>query len=102
MTRRVGKERFNPDPLIAAGLTKPGAVANRPQVELGAPKHAPEKLAYSIAGLCAASGLGRSLIYQHISLGLLRTTKAGRRTIILRADAEAWLVSLRNTSAPSA
>lgn len=53
-------------------------------------------LAYSITKLCALTDVGRSLIYQHVKSGLLRTTKVGRRTIVLRADAEAWLQHLRD------
>lgn len=54
-----------------------------------------ERLAYSVPALCKHSDLGRSLIYEHIRQGLLRTTKVGSRTIILRADAERWLASLQ-------
>lgn len=51
-------------------------------------------LAYSIPALKNATSLSRSLIYEHIKRGLLKTTKVGKRTLVLRADAERWLASL--------
>ena len=52
------------------------------------------KLAYSIAELAHVAGVGRSFIYEEINSGLLKVKKAGRRTLILRADATNWLASL--------
>lgn len=45
-------------------------------------KHDPPKIAYSIREACAASSLGRTTIYSHISAGRLRAVRVGGRTII--------------------
>jgi hypothetical protein len=50
--------------------------------------------AYSIDGFCRAYGYGRSTTYRAIAEGRLRGVKASGRTLILRADAEAWANSL--------
>jgi len=41
----------------------------------------------------AAASVGRSTIYENINSGALKARKAGRRTLILRADLQAWLDS---------
>lgn len=38
--------------------------------------------------------IGRTKLYQEINEGRLKPRKLGRKTLILRADAEAWLNSL--------
>jgi len=48
-------------------------------------------LALSIDGFCRASSLGRSFVYQAIKDRKLRTVTRGRRRLILRQDAEAFL-----------
>lgn len=62
-----------------------------------------QKLSASIAGLpigfsvndtVLASGLCRDMIYSAIRNGNLKARKVGRRTLILRADLEAYLFSL--------
>lgn len=53
-----------------------------------------QPLAYNITALAKETSLSRSLIYEHIKDGLLKVTKVGRRTIILREDAKNWLASL--------
>jgi excisionase family DNA binding protein len=50
-------------------------------------------LALGIAEACRAAGVGRSTIYENINSGALRARKAGRRTLILREDLQAWLAS---------
>ncbi len=42
----------------------------------------PPKIAYSIREACAASSLGRTTLYAHISAGRLRAVRVGGRTII--------------------
>lgn len=42
----------------------------------------PQKLAYSIREACAASSLGRTTIYSHISAGRLHAVRIGGRTVI--------------------
>jgi hypothetical protein len=53
-----------------------------------------DQLAYSIKDFGAAYGLGRSSVYRIIAEGQLRVVKAGRRTIILKVDADAWAAAL--------
>jgi excisionase family DNA binding protein len=52
-----------------------------------------ERLAVSIVDAARAAGVGRSTIYENINSGALKARKAGRRTLILRSDLEAWLSS---------
>ena len=53
-----------------------------------------QKLAHSVAEFAQLSGLGRSFIYEQIKAGLLPVRKAGRRSLILRQEGEAWLAKL--------
>lgn len=48
-------------------------------------------LAYDIKALIKASGLKRSHIYKEMIAGRLKYRKAGRRTLFLPDDAEAWM-----------
>ena len=57
-----------------------------------------EKLAYSITELVRISGVGRSFIYEEISAGRLKVKKAGRRTLILHAEATKWLGAMPDMS----
>ena len=54
------------------------------------------KLAYSVNEACAATGIGRTSLYELIAKGQLKTLKAARRRLILRTDLEAYLASCRN------
>lgn len=49
------------------------------------------KLAYSIPEAVAATGIGRSTLYQHIKAGALIVTKIGGRTVIRAEHLTAWL-----------
>ena len=53
-----------------------------------------ETLAYSVADAAAVSSVSPTLIKQQIAAGKLRARKAGRRTLILRAELERWLAAL--------
>lgn len=53
-----------------------------------------EKHAFSISELAKAGPLGRSKLYEAIRDGALVARKAGRHTIILKADFEQFLTSL--------
>jgi excisionase family DNA binding protein len=53
-----------------------------------------EKLAYSITELAKVAGVGRSFLYEEVKAGRLKIKKAGRRSLVLIADAEAWLAAL--------
>lgn len=42
----------------------------------------PPKLAFSIREACAASSLGKTTLYSHISAGRLKAVRVGGRTVI--------------------
>lgn len=44
---------------------------------------------------CRRHSLSRTAAYREIREGRLRITKVGRRTLIARTDAEAWLDEVR-------
>jgi excisionase family DNA binding protein len=50
--------------------------------------------AFTVKTFCEAFGIGRSLAYEEIAAGRLKVRKLGRRTLILRPDAERWAKSL--------
>ncbi|MCB1503970.1 MAG: helix-turn-helix domain-containing protein [Hyphomicrobiaceae bacterium] len=54
----------------------------------------PTKSAFTVSEVVQRSGLGRDSIYAAIREGRLFARKAGRRTLILRADLEIFLASL--------
>lgn len=56
--------------------------------------------ALSIDAFCSRYGIGRTTAYQEIAAGRLRAVKVGRRTLITRDAAEAWLASLPSVQAP--
>ena len=49
---------------------------------------------YSIDSFARTFGMGRSLVFKEIAVGRLKARKVGRRTLILRSDALAYLHSL--------
>lgn len=49
------------------------------------------KLSYTVKEAVAASGIGRSKLYELIRVGVLKPAKIGTRTLILRSDLEAML-----------
>lgn len=53
------------------------------------------KLAYTIPEFCAATGVGRTSVYEEIAAGRLKSIKAAGRRLILRHDGEAWLQACR-------
>ena len=50
--------------------------------------------AFTIQEFCDAYRLCRESAYRQIRAGKLRALKIGRKTLILRADAEAWAAAL--------
>lgn len=58
--------------------------------------------AYTLPDFCRAFGIGRTKAYEEIRAGRLKARKNGTRTIILAADAEAWLNSLPELSPKAA
>jgi excisionase family DNA binding protein len=57
------------------------------------------QLSLSIEEACAATGLGRTKVYAAISSGALPAKKYCKRTLILKADLEAFLSGLKPYSA---
>ena len=55
---------------------------------------APAPLAVSVEEAALISGLGRTSIYGAVKSGALKARKAGRRTIVLKSDLQAWLAAL--------
>ena len=53
-----------------------------------------ETQAYDIQSFCKAHSISRSFVYLEIKAGRLKPCKAGRRTLISREAAEAWLQTL--------
>lgn len=53
-----------------------------------------QREALSLAEVSAATGLGRTKLYEAISAGKLRARKCGSRTLVLRDDLRAFLASL--------
>ena len=51
-------------------------------------------LAYTVSGFCQIVGISKSGAYRLFKSGVITPRKAGHRTLILRADVEAWLASL--------
>jgi len=60
----------------------------------GGTKRARGKLAYSIRTLATSTDIGKSTINAEIRDGKLIARKCRGRTIVTRADAEAWLAAL--------
>ena len=52
--------------------------------------------ALSIEETMAATGIGRTKLYELINSGQLIAKKIGKRTIILKSDLDAFLASLEN------
>ncbi len=53
-----------------------------------------DRRAFSIPEACKVTGIGRTLLYREMQEGRLKVTKIGRRTVIRKADLDAWLQSL--------
>ena len=51
------------------------------------------KLSYGINQAVEATSVGRSLLYEEIKAGKLKTFKIGTRTLIAADDLNAWLSS---------
>ena len=54
------------------------------------------QLSFSIEEVCAATGIGRTKLYEAINKGYLPAKKYGRRTIILKGDLESFLTGLES------
>lgn len=51
-------------------------------------------LAYKIEEACAATGIGKTRMYQALDSGELRAKKWGKSTLILKADLQQFLSNL--------
>jgi hypothetical protein len=58
-----------------------------------------QRLAYSIIDAVAAVSIGRSLLYEEIKAGNLKTFKIGSRTLIAAEDLTSWLEGYRRAAA---
>jgi excisionase family DNA binding protein len=54
----------------------------------------PSVSAYTISDFIETFRLGRTKVYAEIKAGRLKARKVGKRTLVLKTDAEAWLSSL--------
>ena len=54
----------------------------------------PLKGVFSINEFCQWAGIGRTATYAEIKAGRLPAKKFGKRTFIIRNDAERWLAAL--------
>lgn len=61
---------------------------------MNSPAPAAPKLAYTIEEAIAATGIGKTSLYEDIAAGLLRAKKRGTRTILLTEDLAAYLAAL--------
>ena len=52
------------------------------------------RIAVTVANATAIAGIGRTKLYEEIRAGKLRTRKAGRLTLILVEDLEAYVRAL--------
>jgi predicted DNA-binding transcriptional regulator AlpA len=52
------------------------------------------KAAYTVSEFLEAFGLGRTKFYELVNAGQLKARKNGTKTVVLAADAQAWLDSL--------
>lgn len=57
--------------------------------------------AMSVDGFCKWACIGRTKVYAEAKAGRLILRKIGAKTVILRADAEAWLRALPAASSPA-
>ena len=50
--------------------------------------------AFAIGEFCARYGICRDTFYQEVRRGRLRALKLGKKTIILKTDADAWVSTM--------
>jgi excisionase family DNA binding protein len=62
----------------------------------------PNRAAFSVAEVCAQTGLGRDAVYNAIKTGQLGARKLGRRNLITQKDLHRFLASLPKAGASQA
>jgi hypothetical protein len=50
--------------------------------------------AFAVAEFCGRYGICRETFYQEVRRGRLRALKLGAKTIVLKADADAWVATM--------
>lgn len=60
------------------------------------------RISFTVDDLIAATGLGRSKIYEQVRAGRLRAIKIGGRTMFMRVDVERWLAAAPEKANPAA
>ena len=50
--------------------------------------------AFAVSEFCARYGICREAFYQEVRRGRLRAVKLGAKTVVLRADADAWVATM--------
>ena len=83
----------------AYNSTEPAATATDASALVDSAAPEPTPRAFSINEFCRRYGIGRTSAYQEIAAGRLRAVKAGRRTLVTREAAEAWLGTLSQVQA---
>ena len=53
-----------------------------------------DREAFAVREFCARYGICRQTLYDEIRRGRIKAVKLGKKTMILRSDAEAWAKSL--------
>lgn len=57
-----------------------------------------EKVAYTVPEFLSVYGIGRTKFYDLVKKGQLPIKKVGKRSLVIKADADAWLNSLPEIS----
>jgi excisionase family DNA binding protein len=52
--------------------------------------------AFAVREFCARYGICRDTFYSEVRRGRLRAVKLGKKTLVLKAEAETWAASLPN------
>lgn len=60
-----------------------------------------DKQAYPIPEFCSRYSVSRSTFYREVDANRLQILKVGRRTLVAKSDADAWLASLRSPTSPT-
>lgn len=62
-------------------------------------RHGHDKRVLTIPEFCERYGLGRTMAYEQIAKGKLKSFLCGRKRLIAVDDAERWLLSLKQEAA---